>query len=172
MLYEKFIRLVEDHAELLTQNWIKEVITNPSTAGYKNMSSELLGNRIFDVYNRLGNWLLSEDQSYYNIADHFMNLGKERAREGLKLSEVIYALILARVVLWKYVIDHGIISSSIELQQAFEFHQKVTNFFDKASYFVAVGYEKLNVKNEEKDNEDLVNKAIDAVTKWFIKDLK
>ncbi len=172
MLYEKFIRLVEDHAEYLTQGWIKEVLNNPSTSGYKSMSKELLGSRIYDVYHRLGNWLLSEDQSYFKIAEHFMDLGKERARENLKVSEVIYALILARVVLWKYVVEQGVIHSSIDLQQAFDFYQKVTNFFDKATYFVAVGFEQATGKTQSIKEEDLIQKAVGSVTKWFIKDFK
>jgi hypothetical protein len=173
MLYEKFIRLVEEHAEQLTKSWIKEVKNNPSTIGYKKMSDQLLDTRVYDVYKRLGNWVLQKDPSDKNTAEHFMKLGRERASEGLRASEVIYALILSRVVLWKYIINQGVINSAMDMQQALGFYQKVNNFFDKAAYFVAVGFESIHLEDQEKlKKEDFVEKAVKGVTKWFIKDLK
>ena len=170
MLYDKFIRLVEDHAEELTKEWIKEIKSNPSTAGYRNVEDAILGARIFDVYRRLGEWVINADPNDPKTAEHFIKLGRERAIEKLKNSEVIYALILARVVLWRYIVEHEVITSSIELHQSLEFYQKVNNFFDKAAYFVAVGFENINKEDQEKlKKEDFVGKAVQGVTGWFIK---
>ncbi len=172
MLYRKFISLVEDHAELLTQQWIEEVKTNPATPGYKKISNEVLHRRAYDDYVRLGNLLLEEEPSFHKQAAHYMKLGMERAAEGIKLSELLYAFILSRVVLWRFVVDQGVINGTLDLQQALEFYQKVTNFYDKAAYFVAAGYENyLNGKAKEKPQEDFVEKTVKAVTKWFIKDI-
>jgi hypothetical protein len=170
MLYEKFIRLVEDHAEELTKEWIKEIKNNPSTAGYRNIDDAILGVRIFDVYRRLGEWIMNADPNDPITAEHFIKLGRERAGEKIKNSEVIYALILARVVLWRYIIEHQVISTAIELHQLLEFYQKVNNFFDKAAYFVAVGFESIG-KDEQKKLEEngFVGKAVQGVTGWFIK---
>lgn len=170
MLYEKFIRLVEDHAEALTKEWIHEIKTNPSTKGYRKIDDAILGVRVFDVYKRLGQWILDEDPSDPKTAEHFIKLGRERAKENLKNSEVIYALILARVVLWRYIIDQGVINSIIDLHQSLEFYQKINNFFDKATYFVAVGFESVSDEEQEKlKQEDFVEKAVKGVTNWFIK---
>jgi len=170
MLYEKFIRLVEDHAEALTKEWIKEIKTNPSTVGYRKVDAAILGVRVFDVYRRLGEWVMNADPGDPKTAEHFIKLGRERAGEKLKNSEVIYALILARVVLWRYIVDQGIITSTIDLHQSLEFYQKVNNFFDKATYFVAVGFESIDKKEQDKlKNEDFVDKAVKGVTSWFIK---
>lgn len=170
MLYEKFIRLVEDHAEALTKEWINEIKTNPSTIGYRKVDDEILGVRIFDIYKRLGSWVMNADLGDIKTAEHFIKLGRERAAENLKNSEVIYALILARVVLWRYIVEHGIISTAIDLHQSLEFYQKINNFFDKAVYFVAVGYESLEKKEQEKlKNEALVEQAVKSIANWFIK---
>lgn len=171
MLYRKFITLVESHAEELTEEWIREVKHNPATPGYSNLSTEELHNRAYDVYIRLGKLLLEEDPSFRSQAAHYMKLGKDRASEGLKLSEVIYALILSRVVLWRYVVNQGIINGTLDLQQALEFYQKVTNYFDKAAYFIACGYESFERKTDMKDT-DFVDKTVKGFTKWFIKDIK
>lgn len=170
MLYEKFIRLVEDHAEEITKEWISEIKANPSTAGYRRLNDEVLNTRVYDVYKRLRKWVLENDINDSETAKHFMKLGNERASEGLKNSEVVYALILARVVLCRYIENHGLINSSLELHQLFEFYQTLNNFFDKATYFVAVGFEnqaKLNhLKSEKKAFSE---KAVQGVTDWFIK---
>jgi hypothetical protein len=170
MLFEKFIRLVEDHAEELTKIWIKEIKSNPATEGYRNLDDAILGARIFDVYRRLGEWVMNADPNDPKTAEHFIKLGRERAVEKLKNSEVIYALILARVVLWRYIVENEVITSSIELHQSLEFYQTVNNFFDKATYFVAVGFENIKKEDQEKlKKEDFVGKAVQGVTGWFIK---
>jgi hypothetical protein len=173
MIYGKFIRLVETHADLLTNTWIKEVKNNPSTTGYKKMYDEILGKRVYDVFKRLGEWIPLEEDTLKKTAEHYMRLGRERAAEGLKASEVIYALILTRVVLWKYIASQGLISSTLELHQALEFYQKINNFFDKAAYFVLVGFESIKPEEQEKlKKDDFIEKAVNSVTHWFIKDFK
>jgi len=170
VLYEKFIRLVEDHAEELTKEWIKEIKSNPSTTGYKKVDDAILGDRVFDVYKRLGDWIMNAEPNDPKTAEHFIKLGRDRANEDLKNSEVIYALILSRVVLWRYIVNHEIITSSIELHQSLEFYQKINNFFDKAAYFVAVGFESVGEEDQEKlKKDDFVGKAVQGVTGWFFK---
>lgn len=170
MLFEKFIRLVEDHAEELTKEWIKEIKSNPSTIGYRKVDEAILGIRVFDVYRRLGEWIMNAEPNDPKTAEHFIKLGRERSGEHLKNSEVIYALILARVVLWRYIVDQGVINSSIDLHQSLQFYQHVNNFFDKAAYFVAVGYESIDKKSQEKLKKDeFIEKAVQGVTGWFIK---
>ena len=46
----------------------------------------------------------------------------------------------------------------------------INNFFDKATYFVAVGFESVGKDEQEKlQKEDFVEKAVKGVTNWFIK---
>lgn len=171
MLIDKFIHLVEDHADQLTKLWIEEIRSHPSTKGYREFSDEILRKRIFDVYHRLGNWLLDDDPSDKRTAEHFMDLGRERTEEKIRVSEVIYALILARVVITKFVGSQSLINSPIEIQQAQEFTNRLTVFFDKAAYFVAVGYETRTPEEKEKLKKDeFVVKAIDSIANWIITD--
>lgn len=170
MLYQKFIQLVESHAEQLTQSWLKEVKKNPSTQNYQKLSDKELCNRVYDVYLRFGNWVMQNDPLDKKTAEHFMNLGKERAAENIQLSEVIYALILSRVVMWKFIGEEGIISTSIDSQQALEFYKIVNSFYDKAAYFVALGYESSKHESKGKSEEnDFVEKAVKSITGWLIK---
>jgi hypothetical protein len=168
MLYAKFTRLVEEHAEFLTNKWLKEVKSHPATTGYRKIPDKILTNRLFDVYKRLGSWLLDEDPGYQKCAEHYMNLGKERENEGITISEVIYALILSRVVLWNYIVEYGLINSSLDLQHALDFYSKMNNFFDKAMYFATIGFESATNKKIKHKEEDFIEKSVNAITKWFI----
>ena len=171
MLYQKYIRLVEDHAQQLTQTWLKEVKKNPSTQGYTKLSDEELTRRIYDVFNRLGKWVIQKDPLNREAAEHFIKMGRERASENFQVSEVIYALILTRVVMWQYILDQGIINTTIDFQQALEFYKIVTSFFDKAVYFVALGYETTShIHVEEPKEKDFVEKAVKSITGWLIKE--
>ncbi len=173
MLYKKFISLIRDHAEQLTRDWIKEVKNNPATPGYKNIPEDILHKRAYEDYVKLGELLLEEEPTFQSQAEHYMKLGRDRASEGLKLSEIIYALILSSVVLWNYVVGQGLINSAIDLQQALGFYQKMSNFYDKAAYFVACGYEQCkNRGTTPEKTEDFVEKTVKSVTKWFIHEIK
>jgi hypothetical protein len=170
MLYAKYIQLVEDHAVELTQKWVAEVKKNPATPSYKEMPDDLLYKRIYDVFRKLHIWILQNDPCDSETAAHYLNLGRERAGENIKLSEVTYSLILSRVVLWRYVLNQGMINSFFDLQQAFEFFQKVNNFYDKAIYLVSIGHESFGTlgKDEIKKTE-FVEKSVRAVTRWLFR---
>ena len=104
------------------------------------------------------------------IGEHYIRLGRARAEEGIKLSEVTYALILSRVILWKYILSQGIIDTIFDVQQAFEFYQRVVGFFDKAQFLVTTGYENSSLlSKEEFENPKVVKEAVDSVLRWFIK---
>ncbi len=170
MLYSKFTKLVEEHAEYLTERWLVEVKNNPATAGYTKVSDEILTSRVYDVYKRLDKWLSDEDPDHKKSAEHFIALGRERANEGLHISEVVYALVLSRAVIWNYLIEQNLINTSIELRIALEFYQRINNYFDKAVYFVAVGFESASKdRSELLDRSDFLDKSVDAIAKWITK---
>ena len=170
MLYAKYIQLVEDHAEELTQKWITEVKRNPATPSYKEMPDDILYKRIHDVFKKLHVWVLQNDPGDSETASHYLQLGRERASENIKLSEITYALILARVVLWKYVLNQGVINNFFDLQQAFEFFQKVNTFFDKAIYLASIGYESLGtLGKDEIRRTEFIEKSVRSITRWLIR---
>ena len=98
-----------------------------------------------------------------------MKLGRERANEGLKASEVIFALLLSRDILWKYITNSGIITNSLEIHQALEFYEKIVLFFDKSAYYVSLGYESINQSDEDVFRKGgFFDKTLNSIFKWFI----
>lgn len=172
MLYNRFIRVIEDHAESLTRSWIREIKSNPSTVNYAKLSDEELHNSVYDIYRKLGYWIKKEESSLKEIAEHFAVVGHQRAKEGFKLSEVIYGIILGRVELWRYLMNEGLINDPIDLNRALEFWHRISYFFDKAVYFTTVGYENTSISEAELTKEGgLFDKVFETFNIWLIKEV-
>jgi len=169
MLYEKFTRLIEEHAEFLTKRWLSEVKKNSATKSYQNLPEKILTERVYTVYKNLSDYVLSDDPGYEKCARHYYNLGQERAKEKIPLSEVVYALILSRVVLWNYVGENGFIDNALELHKALNFYQKVNAFFDKALYFLVLGYESVTTGEGKTGDHEFFGKTAKAISNWIIK---
>ncbi len=169
MLYEKFTRLIEEHAEFLTARWLHEVKNNSATKSYQNLPDKLLTKRVFAVYKNLSSYMLADDSSYEKCARHYYNLGQERAKENIPLSEVVYAIILSRVLLWNYVDENGFIDSALELHKALNFYQKVNAFFDKALYFLTLGYESVTAGEGKTGDKEFFGKTAKALSAWIMK---
>lgn len=173
LLHDKFIALIETHAELLTRNWIREVKNNPLTPGYKNLSEDDLHFKVFDVYRRLSAWLPQEETVFREIAEHYMKLGRARAHEGVKLSEVLYATSLSKVELWKYIRSQGIINDAIDMYRALEFFRRIDSFYDRMIYFISTGYESAHMDEHEIFKKSgFFDKVADSFAHWFVKDIK
>ena len=76
------------------------------------------------------------------IWDYYINVGIKRFEQGFKLSEVISALSLTRKHIFAHVLaKRKIWKKSIAMYQVLEFMWQVNYFFDKANYYVTIGYE-------------------------------
>jgi hypothetical protein len=131
--------MIEDHAEQLTAGLVGELQRHPRTSGYHRLAPLELHNRAFEVYRNLSKWVTRGSES--EIASTYTDLGRRRYREGIPLSEVIFALILTKDHLLEYVKTSGLSDSALDLYQELALVQVVAQFFDKAIYHAAQGFE-------------------------------
>lgn len=161
MLSDRLAWMLEKQADRLTRSWVKLLKSNPNTQSYHKIEDESLTSRIHEVYQKLSLWLDWEVSSR-DLAQFFMMIGQERKKDELPLSEVIYAVILARRNLYEHVMEEGILQNALDLQRLIEFNRRVTFFFDKAVFFVIKGYE--GFSDEAKAEEGLLDRVIQAFT--------
>ncbi len=140
MLSSRLVQMIEDHAEQLTRGVMADLRQNPSTPAYHKLSHDDIHRRVYDVYHNLSEWLGSE--AHGAVEARYSDLGKQRAADGILLSEVIYALIQTKTHLFDYVRTAGLFDSAVELYQLQELRRLVDNFFDKAIYFTVRAYER------------------------------
>jgi hypothetical protein len=140
MLSVRLVQMIEDHAEELTRELIKDLQTNPRTPHYHHLTYEELHYRTYSVYRNLGHWISqgSEDP----IAANYADLATRRYAEGVPLEEIVFALMATKNHLYAYVRTTGLMDSAVELHQERELRRLVGNFFDKAIYYAVKAYQR------------------------------
>jgi len=140
MLSDRLVRMIEHHAEELTRALVDDLQSNPRTASYHRLSREAIHDRTYHVYKDLGLWLNSKAEE--DVEASYTELGKERAAEGIPISQVVFALTLTKYHLRDYIRAAGLVDSAVELHQEQELHHVLGQFFDKAIYYTIRAYER------------------------------
>ena len=76
MISTKIVKLIEEHAEQITQGLLKDLQTNPKTSSYHQFSVEEMHTRAYTVYNNLGEWLM--DPTGEKAQQNYLALGRRR----------------------------------------------------------------------------------------------
>ena len=150
MLQARLIELIERHADGLTAKALRDIATNPHTRSFHQIPHDELEARVFATYHNLGNWIANLDHDA--VREDYESWGAKRARQGIPLSEIVYALNLVKHHLRQFVRDHGLVESStnrwdpaeligVHLVSIQELNYMVGEFFDRAMYHLARGYE-------------------------------
>ena len=139
MISARLVAMIEDHADQLTAGLVDALLRHPRTSGYHRLARSELRDRADDVYRNLGRWLTRGSET--EIQARYADLGRVRRREGIPLSEVVFALILTKAHLLEYVKTSGLSDTALDLYQELDLVRVVEQFFDKAIYYAAHGYE-------------------------------
>ena len=139
MLLPWMMRLIETHANDLTDSLMKEVRVNPRTASLHDVAEAELTARAFDLYHNLGRWLGAKKEE--EIETTYRENGRRRFREGVPLSELVYALILLKQHLWDFIRKNDLPETATDLYGEEQLEMMVGQFFDKALYHAVRGYE-------------------------------
>ena len=150
MLSVRLIELIQSHAEQLTRDVLKDYATNPRTRHWNVVPGAELEQRVISTYRNLGNWIGDRKES--EVQAEYEEWGRKRYRNGIPLSEVVFAVILLKHHLQKYIREHGLVEHSrdrhspleilpVHLYGIQELNYLVGDFFDKALYHLARGYE-------------------------------
>ena len=139
MISAKLVTMIEDHADKLTAGLVSDLQRHPRTGAYHGFCRAELHDRAYDVYRNLGKWITRGSDS--EIEASYVDLGRRRFREGIPLSQVIFALILTQDHLLSYAKLSGLSDSALDLYQELEFTRVVAQFFNKAIDHTAHGYE-------------------------------
>ena len=150
MLAGRLIELIETHADGLTRAVLEDLAINPRTPSFRLVPRNELEARVFATYHNLGKWI--GDPSDDAVRAAYESWGAKRFRQGIPLSEIVYALILIKHHLRQFVRDHGPVEFSgdrvvsadligVQLHGIQELNYMVGEFFDRAMYYLARGYE-------------------------------
>lgn len=142
----KLIEMIEKNAETMAGELKNKLLTDPATPSYQTLDDRILYENIFEVYSRLGYWLL-RDAEKGEVPIHYSAVGAQRFGEGFPLHEVVQALVATKRHIWDTILEKGIMRTAKELDSAVDFITYLNRFFDMAIYHTTLGYYRaLNLK--------------------------
>jgi hypothetical protein len=150
MLGARLLLLIQSHAGPLTRETLQDLVTNERTPAFRRLRFQDLEARVALLFNNLARWI--GDPSDAAVRNEYEEMGRMRFREGVPLSELVYAIILTKQHLRRYIRDHGLVDFSgdritpdellpLELHSIQELNYQVGDFFDRALFYLARGYE-------------------------------
>ena len=150
MLGQRLIQLIRDNADRLTGETLQDLFTNPRMPNFQKVPREEMQARIHALFANLGNWIGDPKDDAVRTA--YEDWGRRRFRQGIPISEIVYALILAKQHLRRYIRDHGLVEFSgdritpaeivpVQMTAVQELNAMIGEFFDRALYYLTRGYE-------------------------------
>jgi len=140
MLAYRLLRLVETHSDALAAGLLQKTQNSPLLPGYRNVPPGELEQRVYEIYRHLADWLLGKSE--LDIEERYLEVGARRARQGVPLSQLIWAIILTKRNLWDFLKQEAVLDWPVEIAGELEVEQLLDQFFDRAIYYAAVGYER------------------------------
>jgi hypothetical protein len=132
------MRMIERHSERLARGLAEQICRSDRTSDFRKIPSKDLQLAAAEVYRNLGEWVLQKTE--HDIECWFRAIGARRAAEGISLHQFVWALMLTRDYLWRF-LDHEVFSDSIvQLHGELELQQILNQFFDRAVYYGILGY--------------------------------
>ena len=98
-----------------------------------------------EIYRDLTDWLGVEADSPFKR--RYVDLGIQRAHQGVPLDQVFWAVCIAREYLWEYIQQECLLDEPVEFWGGVMLLRSLDRFFDRTLYFTVVGYQKA-VKHE------------------------
>ena len=140
MLAYRLVRLIETHSDALAGGLLHKVQTSDLTLDYRNVPAEELKQRVYEIYRHLGDWLLGKSES--DVQTRYLEIGIRRAQQRVPLSQLTWAIILTKENLWEFLKKESGLDRPAEVFGELEMLQLLDQFFDRAIYHAAVGYER------------------------------
>ena len=139
MLAVRLVRLIENHIEQLSRDLSEKVWSSPRCSDLNKVPATQLEARTREIYRNLSDWLM--DKTEAEVERRYTELGAARAEQGVAYSHFVWAITATREHMRDFVQREGLSDSAMELHGELELMHLLGQFFDRALYYAAVGYE-------------------------------
>jgi len=135
------VKLIETHSEKLAHGLLEKVHSSERTSDFRKIPAAELEVRVREIYQNLGDWLLRKTEA--DVQRRYNEIGARRAAQGVRLSQMIWAIIGVKEHLWEFLKREGLVDRPVELLSELELLALLDQFFDRAIYHATVGYEQV-----------------------------
>jgi len=151
MFSYRLVRLIETHADALAAGLEKKVMSSTRLGSFRSLPVHELRERVYEIYRHLGEWLLGKNQA--DIEQRYREIGARRASQKVPLAEVIQVIILTKDNLWDFLKSEAVADRAVEIMGELELLQMLEQFFDRAIYFAAIGYQEQGEHEQQNVSE-------------------
>jgi hypothetical protein len=144
----RLVRLIEKHSEELASGLTAKLRVSDRTSDFRRISAEELQNTTSALYHNLGEWLLKKTEK--DIEAHFVSIAKRRTADGIRLQQFVWALVLSRNHLYRFLLGTAFADSIFELYSELELQQLLNQFFERAIYYSVAAYEEARERDRAK----------------------
>jgi hypothetical protein len=137
LLAYRLVKLIEDHSDGLARSLHARYRQCGKCSSYANVPEGELTEKVYDVYHHLGEWLLGKTEA--DIEVRYLEVGAQRARQGVPVSQVVWMICLVRENLWEYLQKHAQLERPAEIFGELELLEMLDKFFNLAIYYAALG---------------------------------
>jgi hypothetical protein len=142
LLAYRLVKLIETHSDGLARTLQQKIESGDRCPAYKNLPQGELARVVGEMYQGMGQWLMGKSEA--DIERRYTLIGQRRAEQGIPLSQVIWTIALVKENLWEYVQTNNL-GTPVELFGELEILQLLDQFFDRAMFYAAYGYEHAGV---------------------------
>ena len=139
MIRHRLIRLIESRSDELANELLTRAKNSPHLSSFSRVPPGELKQRVYEVYRNLGEWLINRTEEDIDI--QYSAIGARRFRQGVPLSELIWAIILTKDNLWNFLSRESFPGFEMEVLAEHDMFRMIDRFFNHAVYHAARGYE-------------------------------
>lgn len=136
----RLIRMIETHADELSAALLDATRNSDKTRNYvETVGPEDLKQRVSEIYQQLDAWLM--DKSEADIEQRYKQIGELRAKQGVPLRELLWAIFLVKDTLIEFLKKEAVPDRPFEMFGELQVLQLLEQFSDRAAYYAAVGHD-------------------------------
>lgn len=140
MIALRLVRLIETNADTLAESLLKKFRISAHTQSMLRVPDDELRERCSEIYRNLSEWLLHKTD--VEIEHRFRAVGQRRAEQGVPLADLVWAILLTKEHLWRFLEQEGFLRSPLELYGELELLRLLGQFFDRSVCYAIEGYQR------------------------------
>lgn len=138
MLAVNLVRLIETHTDQLSRELTEKLWDSPRCSDLHKVPAKELEARSREIYRNMCDWLLDKQ---VEVERRYTELGALRAQQAVAYSHFVWAVTATKEQVRAFVQREGLSQNAMELHGELELLHLLGQFFDRALYYAAVGYE-------------------------------
>jgi len=150
MIGTRLLLLIQSHAGAITHDVVQDMRTNKHIVAFHRVNEADVDARVSALFYNLARWIGDADERA--IEAEYEDMGRARFKQGVPISQLVYALLITKHHLRRYIREHGLVDFAgdrvvpqellpLELHSIQELNYQVGEFFDRALYHLTLGFE-------------------------------